>query len=87
MISTIEATSPTEVFMYDSTYTTISTNIKQQTAAIMVRPEEKITVNMMDVQKQAGRSDRGLFAIAFVTALVNGKQPGRPIIDIANVHL
>ena len=50
----------------------------------MARPEEKIAVNTMDVQKQAGASDCGLFAIAFATALVNGKQSGRPIIDIAN---
>ena len=82
-ISTIEATSPTEVFVYDSMYTTISTNVKRQIAAIMARPEEKITVNMMDVQKQAGGSDCGLFAIAFATALLNGKQPGKPT-DIAN---
>ena len=64
-ISTIEATS-----------STISKNVKQQTAAIMAWPEEKITVKMMDVQKQASGSDCGLFAIAFTTALINGKQPG-----------
>ena len=47
-INTIEATkSPTEVFVYDSMYTSISTNVKRQIAAIMA-------VNMMDVQKQAG---------------------------------
>ena len=57
-------------------YTTISTNVTRQIAAIMARPEEKITVNMMDMQKQVGGSDCGLFAIAFATALVNGKQPG-----------
>ena len=28
--------------------------------------------------KQAGGSDCSLFAIAFATALVNGKQPGKP---------
>ena len=50
----------------------------------MARPEE-ITVNMMDMQKQAGGSDCGLFAIAFATALVNGKQPGKPTdIPVAN---
>ena len=46
----------------------------------MAWPEEKTTVNMMDVQKQAGGSDCGLFAIAFATALVNGKQPGNNIL-------
>ena len=74
-ISTIEATSSTEVFIYDSMYASISTNVKQQIAAIMARPEEKITVKMMDAQKQAGGSDCGLFAIAFTTALIDGKQP------------
>ena len=53
-ISTIEATSSTEVFIYDSMYASMSTNVKQQIAAIMARPEEKITVKMMDAQKQAG---------------------------------
>ena len=67
-ISTIEATSSTEVFVYDSMYASISTNVKQQIAAIMARPEEKITVKMMDVQIQAGGSNCGLFAIAFATA-------------------
>ena len=75
-ISTIEAKSPTEVLVYDSMYTSISTNVKWQIAAIMAYPEEKITVNIMDVQKQVGGSDCGRFAIAFATALVNGKQPG-----------
>ena len=75
-INTIEATkSPTEVFVYDSMYTFNSTNVKRQIAAIMAGPE-KITLNMMDVLKQAGGSDCGLFAIAFATALINGKQPG-----------
>ena len=75
-VSTIEATSPTEVFVYDSMYVSTNTNVKRQIAAIMARPEETITVKMMDVQKQAGGSDCGVFAIAFATALVNDKQPG-----------
>ena len=75
-ISTIEAASPTEVFVYDSMYASINTNVKRQIAAIMARPEEKMTVKIMDVQKQAGGSDCGLFAIAFATALVNGNQLG-----------
>ena len=48
-------------------------NDKQE---LSCRPEEMITVKMMDIQKQAGGSDCGLFAIAFATALANGKQPG-----------
>ena len=75
-ISTIEATSSTEVFIYDSMYASISTNVKRQIETIMAQPEEKITVKMMDVQKQVGGSNCGLFAIAFATALINGKQPG-----------
>lgn len=46
-IRNIEATSPTEVFDYDSTYASNNTNVKQQIAAIMARPEEKITVKMI----------------------------------------
>ena len=33
-------------------------------------------------QKQAGGCDCGLFAIAFATALANGKQPGISIEDL-----
>ena len=35
---------------------------------------------MMDVQKQAGGSNCGLFAIAFATTLINGKQPGSIVV-------
>ena len=81
-ISTIGATSPSEVFVYDSLYYSIGTYVKRQIAAIMHRHEEKIIVNVMDVQKQAGGCDCGLFAIAFATALANGKQPGISIEDL-----
>ena len=57
--------------------------VKRQIAAIMHRPEEKIIVNVMDVEKQAGGCDCGLFAIAFATALANGKQPGISIEHLA----
>ena len=39
----------------------------------MARPEEKITVNTMDVQKQAGGSDCGLFAIALPWSMENNQ--------------
>ena len=52
---------------------------KKQIAAMLTSEQAQIDVKMMNVQRQEGGSDCGLFAIAFATALVNGIQPASSI--------
>ena len=47
-----------------------------QIAALLATSKPAITVKYMDTQTQCRSTDCGIFAIAFATALANGKQPG-----------
>ena len=80
-VSTIGAEHPAEVFVYDSMYSCASTSIKQQIAALLATPSNSITLKFVDVQMQSGGYDCGLFAVAFATALVLGKNPGQFLFD------
>ena len=74
-ISTIGAKKD-EVFIYDSLYNSVSTKVKTQIAALLAAKGESIKLSFVNVQKQSGGCDCGLFALAFATALVNGTNPG-----------
>ena len=65
-----------EIHVYDSMYATVGTYTKKQIASIVSSSEKEIKLKVMNVQKQNGGCDCGLFAIAFATALANGIQPG-----------
>ena len=58
-----------------------TTDMINQIAAILCTPKDTIRVRYIDVQIHEEYSDCGLFAIAFVTALANEKQPGRCFFD------
>ena len=70
-----------EVNMLDSLPPAPTTDMINQIATILCIPKDTIRVRYIGVQMQKGCSDCGLFAIAFVTALANGKQPGRCCFD------
>ena len=76
VVSTIGVQHPV-VQVFDSLYTTASTTLKKQIATFLTTMKPSITLHFMDVQMQSGGSDCGLFAIAFATALVDGKKPGK----------
>ena len=65
-----------EIHVYDSMYATVGTYTKKQIASIVSSSEKEIKLKMMNVQKQNGGCDCGLFAIVFPSALANGIQPG-----------
>ena len=56
-------------------YPSVGSYTKKQVAAIVCSKENTITLNMRNVQLQAGGSDCGVFAIAFATALANNINP------------
>ena len=65
-------TAEDEVFVFDSMYASVSTKVKHQIAALLATQSKTIKLSFIDVLKQSGGYDCGLFALAFATALVNG---------------
>ena len=65
-----------EVLVYDSLYTSINTSVQTQIAALLRTTNKEITVNIMEMQLQAGTCDCGLFAIATAMCLLTGNHPG-----------
>ena len=74
-ISTVGNNHP-QVQVYDSAYSCCPTICRAQIAALLATMQPAIELQYMDVQMQSGSYDCGLFAIAFATAIVLGKQPG-----------
>lgn len=74
-ISTVGTNHP-EVQVFDSLYTTCPSECKAQIAAMLATEHSSLKLKHMNAQMQAGQDDCGLFAIAFATAVVYGKQPG-----------
>ena len=79
-ISTVGNMHP-QVQVYDSAYSCCPTICKAQIAALLATVQPSIELQYMDVQMQSGSYDCALFAIAFATAIVFGKQPGFFLFD------
>ena len=63
------------VDVYDSSYTSLTTDTQKTIAKLLHCKEKSISTNIMNVSRQAGVTDCGLFAMAFTTHLVFGKDP------------
>ena len=57
------------VRVYDSLYKCLTTSTELQIASIVNTSQPKVSVEFVDVQKQCGSSDCGVYAIAYATAL------------------
>ena len=70
-------TPPGVVKVYDSmpSYSVHSSALTRQVASILRTPQADFELRHVDVQRQVGGSDCGLFAIAFATALCSGLDP------------
>ena len=79
-VSTVEAEDGT-VNIYDSLYVSVGSHVKDQIAAIVNTDEKEISLNFINVQKQRGACDCGLFSLAFVTCLANGCLPERQLFE------
>ena len=73
-VSTNGTVHPT-VRVYDSLYTSAGTTLQSQIACILATKEVEITLQFMDVSLQSATSNCGVYAIAFATALAQGKHP------------
>ena len=81
-ITTIGTSHP-GVLVYDSMYSSASSSLRRQVAALLATQESKIPLSFIDAQMQSGGGDCGLFAIAFATALCHGESPGRFVFNQA----
>ena len=75
-----------EVDIYDSVYVTINKHVKEQIATLLSTKYQIIKTHIMDVQKQVGSSDCGLFAIANATALAYAIRPDTCWYDQGKMH-
>ena len=75
VVSTIDRKHP-EVDIFDSLYS-CSNHSKVQIANIISTKHPTIKLRYVDVKKQSGHCDCGIFAIAFATAIVYGRNPGQ----------
>ena len=78
VVSTIDRKHP-EVDIFDSLYSSCSNHSEVQIASIISTKHPTIKLRYVDVQKQSGHCDCGIFAIAFATAIVYGHNPGQYI--------
>ena len=63
------------ICLYDSAYTSIVGNCKHIIAQLLNTDGDSFLVNIMDIGKQVGAADCGLYAIATLTCLAHGKDP------------
>ena len=61
--------------MYDSQNWNAPDSLQQQNAALLQTEENAITLNFLKVPKQTNCSDRGVYAVAYATALCLGRSP------------
>ena len=73
------------VEVYDSIphYSTNSSCLRRQVAAILKTHTSSIKLRHVDVQWQVGSSDCALFSLAFATALCMGEDPHTSFIQAA----
>ena len=62
--------------VYDSLNKCLTTSTELQIASIVNTSQPKISIQFVDVQKQCGSSDCGVYAIAYATALSLGQDLG-----------
>jgi len=74
-VSTVGTSNHAMVNVYDSKYLAASTHLRAQIACLLMTEHAEITINFVDVVKQSGSYDCGLYSIAYATALAHGKDP------------
>lgn len=61
--------------MFDSVHNNISSDTVNQICNIVHSQKKSVTIEIMDVLKQRGSNDCGLYALAFATSLCLGELP------------
>ena len=79
--------SENDVYVYDSSYTSISTDTQNVIATLLCSSADAITAHIMNVSKQTGSTDCALFAMAYLTHLALGEDPTTVIFRQAELRL
>ena len=72
--------------VYDSLNKCLTTSTELQIASIVNTSQPKISIEFVDVQKQCGSSDCGVYAIAYATALSLAQDPGTLVCSQSEVR-
>ena len=88
LISTVDCLQG-DVRLYDPLYSSLSNDTETIVAQLLRTEKSSVSVHIMNVSKQAGSQDCGLFAIAFMTSLAYGNNPIREVYrqDEMRAHL
>jgi len=70
-----------EVYLYDSMFTSASNKTLEIVAQILQTKQPHFTVNYLNVSRQAGTTDCGLYTIAAVTCILQGEDPTKVAFD------
>ena len=76
-ITTIVAKHP-NVFVYDSLYSTVNESVITQISNLICTQNSSIRLSFVDVVRQSGISDCGVFAVAYTTSLCFEVSPSKP---------
>ena len=78
-----------KVNVFDCMTSTPTWGMVQQVASILATCKPAISLHNVDVQKQNGSEDCGLFAIPFALTLASGNSPGKYVFhqDLMRKHL
>ena len=68
-------TSGSNVYLYDSSYTSLSTDTFNTIAQLLRCKESEIKIHIMNISKQTGSTDCALFALAIINLLALGGKP------------
>ena len=80
-ISNLDSSERENVFVFDSMFSRGSSSMKAQVACLLHTSKSEFTLNFVDVHKQTGSNDCGLFSIAYAVALCLGKNPSTVVFD------
>jgi len=69
------------VNVYDSLYPSVNEETETIIARLLFSASANIQINMMNVSKQQGTTDCGIYAIATLTALAFGSDPSQMVFD------
>ena len=75
-ISNINSDHPEIVNVYDSMFSYSSSSLRAQVASLLHTDKPNFVLNFVDVHKQNGHDDCGIFSIAYAVALCMGMHPG-----------
>ena len=79
-ITTIGTSHP-EVLVYDSLSSTVPEKVKLQISSLLCTRKRSVRLQFVDIVKQSGLNDCGVFAVAYATTLCLGKSPGKYTFD------